>query len=54
MERETATWTCPNCRIRNRTLADEAGDHPCGRCGWEPYAEREAEDEFVNESEDEE
>ncbi|MCU6709312.1 hypothetical protein M6D81_11400 [Paenibacillus sp. J5C_2022] len=38
--RETTTWTCPNCHARNRELADEACDHPCGRCGWEPYSER--------------
>lgn len=35
MERETATYTCPQCRRQIRTLADEAGDHGCS-CGWEP------------------
>lgn len=37
---EVSSWTCPMCGARNRELADEAGDHPCGRCGWEPYTER--------------
>lgn len=38
--RETATYTCPECRYQIRTLADEYGDHACPRCGWEPYSER--------------
>lgn len=43
MERESASYTCPNCRNRIITLADEYGDHPCGRCGWEPYENNEEE-----------
>jgi|GEM_PF-3132313 len=35
MERETAAYTCPQCRRQLRTLADEYGDHGC-ICGWEP------------------
>jgi len=45
-EYETATYTCPKCRTRIQVLADEYGDHPCGRCGWEPYNdEEESEDD---------
>lgn len=36
MIRETASYTCPECRARIYALADEYGDHGCGRCGWEP------------------
>lgn len=35
--RETATYTCPQCRRRIVVLADEYGDYGCA-CGWEPYA----------------
>lgn len=35
MERETATYRCPECRRQIRTLADEYGEHGC-ICGWEP------------------
>ncbi|CAM2953964.1 hypothetical protein PASE110613_09335 [Paenibacillus sediminis] len=35
MERETTTYTCPQCRRQSRVLADEYGDHGCP-CGWEP------------------
>lgn len=48
MEREIATYTCPECRRRLTVLADEYGDHGCP-CGWEPYA-----DEYDDEEEDEE
>ncbi|GGF88192.1 hypothetical protein [Paenibacillus abyssi] len=37
MNRETATYRCPQCRRQHRVLADEYGDHGC-ICGWEPYA----------------
>jgi hypothetical protein len=30
-----ATYTCPECGRKIRTLADEYGDHGC-ICGWEP------------------
>jgi uncharacterized Zn finger protein (UPF0148 family) len=30
------TNTCPRCRGRFSTLADEVGDHPCPWCGYEP------------------
>lgn len=35
VERETVTYTCPECRRRITVLADEYGDHGCA-CGWEP------------------
>jgi len=41
MRRESATYTCLNCRARIRVLADEYGDHPCGNCGWEPWEDDE-------------
>lgn len=31
---EAATQRCPACHRTFRTLADEAGSHPCPRCGW--------------------
>lgn len=34
--RESTSFTCPHCGGRNRVLADEAGDHMCGRCGRAP------------------
>lgn len=46
MERESATFTCPKCYRKNRTLADEAGDHGCS-CGWGPYSEAEETDGLV-------
>jgi hypothetical protein len=38
-DRESVTYTCPKCRRRIRTLADEAGDHGC-QCGWMPVDTR--------------
>jgi hypothetical protein len=35
MEREVATYTCPQCHRVNRCLADEYGDHGC-ICGYSP------------------
>lgn len=46
MERETTTFTCPQCRRRSTALADEYGDHGCS-CGWDP-------DNDENETEDDE
>jgi hypothetical protein len=42
--RETATQRCSRCGRRFAVLADEAGDHPCPRCGLAP------EDEYPDES----
>ncbi|MEK4360860.1 hypothetical protein NYE48_28025 [Paenibacillus sp. FSL M7-1455] len=44
MTRETATYTCPQCRRQIRVLADEIGDHPCS-CGWDPEYENEGDGE---------
>lgn len=44
MERETATYTCPECQRRITVLADEYGDHGC-ICGWEPDEDIEDDDD---------
>jgi hypothetical protein len=36
MTNDTATYRCPQCNSTIRVLADEYGDHPCPKCGWEP------------------
>src|SRR6185312_7990444 len=42
----TFSYTCPQCRSRIVTLADEAGDYGCNGCGWGPEAGREATEEL--------
>lgn len=44
--RNVTTYTCPQCRSRTVTLADEYGDYGCNGCGWDPEAEREATEEL--------
>jgi DNA-directed RNA polymerase subunit RPC12/RpoP len=43
MERETASYKCPNCRRTIIVLADEYADHPCS-CGWDPDHDEEEEE----------
>lgn len=38
---ESATQRCPNCRHSFHVLADEIDTHPCPRCGYAPWAEKE-------------
>jgi uncharacterized Zn finger protein (UPF0148 family) len=39
------TNTCPRCRCVFRVPADEWGEHPCPRCGWEPDESAEEDDD---------
>jgi hypothetical protein len=34
MDNEASVQRCPSCRTTFRTLADEAGQHACPRCGF--------------------
>lgn len=46
MPHEVARCRCPQCRCSFRVLADEIGMHACPRCGYDPYATDEDEDEW--------
>lgn len=45
MERESATQTCPKCHQTFSVLADEEGQHPCWRCGYDPSRDEETDED---------
>lgn len=45
--RESITQRCPQCGASTRVLADEVGDHPCGRCGYDPEIGRKINEELT-------